>query len=157
MFRMPCSSYLDGFSDGGWWLYSCCFVGCCFQDLFNLYTKSWLSETSGQVYKLESSVSSNENDINMRLAKIWTAIDMLSIIWKSNLSDKIKSSFFLAVVVSILLYGCTTWTLTKRIEKKLGGNWTSSYVHCHYWIVLLVEARMSRRKGCWRKEIKMRQ
>ena len=25
---------------------------------------------------------------------------------------------------SILLYGCTTWTLTKRIEKKLDGNYT---------------------------------
>ena len=26
--------------------------------------------------------------------------------------------------MSILLYGCTTWTLTKRTEKKLGGNYT---------------------------------
>ena len=25
---------------------------------------------------------------------------------------------------SILLYGCTTWTLTKRLEKKLDGNYT---------------------------------
>ena len=24
--------------------------------------------------------------------------------------------------MSILLYGCTTWTLTKRIEKKFDGN-----------------------------------
>ena len=30
-----------------------------------------------------------------------------------------KRSFFQAAVVSILLYGCTTWTLTKRLEKKL--------------------------------------
>ena len=36
-----------------------------------------------------------------------------------------KSSFFQAVVASILLYGCTTWTLTKRLEKKLDGNYTS--------------------------------
>ena len=28
------------------------------------------------------------------------------------------------MVVSILLYGCTTWTLTKRLEKKLNGNYT---------------------------------
>ena len=27
-------------------------------------------------------------------------------------------------VESILLYGCTTWTLTKRMEKKLDGNYT---------------------------------
>ena len=26
--------------------------------------------------------------------------------------------------MSILLYGCTTWTLTKRLEKKLDGNYT---------------------------------
>ena len=35
-----------------------------------------------------------------------------------------KRSFFQAAVVSILLYGCTTWTLTKRLEKKLEGNYT---------------------------------
>ena len=35
-----------------------------------------------------------------------------------------KRSFFQAVVTSILLYGCTTWTLTKRLEKKLDGNYT---------------------------------
>ena len=35
-----------------------------------------------------------------------------------------KHSFFQAAVVSIFLYGCTTWTLTKRLEKKLDGNYT---------------------------------
>ena len=35
-----------------------------------------------------------------------------------------KRSFFQAAVVSILLYGCTTWMLTKRLEKKLDGNYT---------------------------------
>ena len=35
-----------------------------------------------------------------------------------------KCSFFQAAVVSILLYGCTTWMLTKRLEKKLDGNYT---------------------------------
>ena len=34
-----------------------------------------------------------------------------------------KRSFFQAAVVSILLYGCTTWTLTKWLEKKLNGNY----------------------------------
>ena len=73
---------------------------------------------------LGSSVSSTEMDIDTRLTKAWTAIDRLSIIWKSDLTDKMKRSFFLAAVVSILLYGCTTWTLTKRLEKKLNGNYT---------------------------------
>ena len=34
------------------------------------------------------------------------------------------ASFFQAAAVSILLYGCTTWALTKRLEKKLDGNYT---------------------------------
>ena len=65
-----------------------------------------------------------ETDINTRLAKAWTTIDRLSVMWKSDLTDKIKRSFFQAAVVSILLYGCTTWTLTKRMEQKLDGNYT---------------------------------
>ena len=72
---------------------------------------------------LGSSVSSTEKDIDTRLTKAWTAIDRVSIIWKSDLTDKLKSSFFRAAVVSILRYGCTTWTLTKRL-KKLVGNYT---------------------------------
>ena len=64
----------------------------------------------------------NWASIDTRLTKAWTAIDRLSIIWKSDLTDKMKRSFFQAAVVSILLYGCTTWTLTKRLEKKLDGN-----------------------------------
>ena len=35
-----------------------------------------------------------------------------------------KRSFFQTAVVSILLYRYTTWTLTKRLEKKLDGNYT---------------------------------
>ena len=66
---------------------------------------------------LGSSVSSTEKDINTRLTKAWTAIDKLSIIWKSDLTDKMKRSFFQAVVVSILLLGCTTWTLIETIEE----------------------------------------
>ena len=73
---------------------------------------------------LGSSVSSTEKDIDTRLKKAWTAIDKISIIWKSDLTDKIKYSFFQAAVVSILLYECTTWTLTKRLEKKRDGNYT---------------------------------
>ena len=61
---------------------------------------------------LGSSIASTEKDIGTRLTKAWTAINRLSIILKSDLTDKMKRSFFQAAVVSILLYGCTTWTLT---------------------------------------------
>ena len=40
----------------------------------------------------------------------------------SALSDEIKWDFFQAM--TILLYGCTTWTLTKCIKKNLDGKFT---------------------------------
>ena len=62
---------------------------------------------------LGSSVESTEKDIETRITKAWIAMNRLSIIWKSDLTDKMKRSFFQAAVTSILLYGSTTWTLTK--------------------------------------------
>ena len=73
---------------------------------------------------LGSSASSTEKYIDTRLTKAWTDIDRLSIIWKSDLTDKMKRSFFQTAVTSILVYECSTWTLTKRLEKKLNGNYT---------------------------------
>ena len=43
---------------------------------------------------LENIVLSIENDINTWLAKAWTAIDWLTVIWKSDRADKIKCCFF---------------------------------------------------------------
>ena len=52
----------------------------------------------------ESSVSATEKDSDTRLAKPWTENDRLSVIWKSDLTDKMKHSFFQTAVVSTLLY-----------------------------------------------------
>ena len=71
---------------------------------------------------LGSSVSSTEKDIDTRLTKAWTAINRLSIIWKSDLTDKMKRSFFQAAVASILLYGCITWTDGEEARRQLHKN-----------------------------------
>ena len=71
-----------------------------------------------------------------------------------------KRSFFQAAVTSILLYGCTTWTLTKRLEKKLDGNYTRMlrqhptrhqlYGHLPP-ITKTIQVRRTRHAGhCWR-------
>ena len=91
-----------------------------------LQTPSWVLQSLRQIlpwyFILRN--KSNFHESSTRLTKAWIAIERLSIIWKSNLTDTMKHSFFQAVVVSILLYGCTTRTLTKRLEKKLDGNYT---------------------------------
>ena len=117
---------------------------------------------------LGSSVESTEKDIDTRLTKAGTAINRLSNIWKPDLTDKMKRSFFQAAVVSILLYGCTTWTLTKRLEKKLNGNyarmlrailnkslWQHPTRHQLYGNLLpitkTIQVRRTRHAGhCWR-------
>ena len=97
----------------------------CFNQTGDISTLDWSSLKLVDKFTYPgSSVSSTEKDIDTRLTKAWTAIDKLSIIWKSDLTNKMKRSFFQAAVMSILLYGCTTWTLTKRLEKKLGDNYT---------------------------------
>ena len=81
-----------------------------------------------------------------------------------------KRSFFQAAVVSILLYGCTTWTLTKRLEKKIDGNYTRmlrailnkswqqhptrSQLYGHLPpITKTIQARRTRHAGhCWRSK-----
>ena len=81
-----------------------------------------------------------------------------------------KRSFFQAAVESILLYGCTTWTLTKRLEKKLHGNYTRMLwaILNNSWqqqrtrhqlygylppITKTIQARRTRHAGhCWRSK-----
>ena len=81
---------------------------------------------------------------------------------------KNKTVFFQAAVVSILLYGCTKWKLTKHMEKKLDGNYTRMlweiwnksqrqqsteqqlYVHLPP-ITKTIQVRQNRHAGhCWR-------
>ena len=104
------------------WLRGCIYI------YENIYVCVYLEGTPLKLVDkftyLGSSVESTEKDIETRITKAWTAINRLSTIWKSDLTDKMKRSFFQAAVTSILLYGCTTWTLTKRLEKKLDGNYT---------------------------------
>ena len=79
-----------------------------------------------------------------------------------------KRSFFQAAIVSILLYGCTTWTLTKRLEKKLDGNYIRilwAILNKSWWqhptrhqlygylppITKTIQVRRTRHAGhCWR-------
>ena len=83
-----------------------------------------------------SSESSTEKDINTQLIKAWTAIDRLSVIWKSELSDKIKRNHF-HVVVSILLYGCTTIDADKAYWEKA---WQQLHKNAKSYIELKLEA-----------------
>ena len=81
-----------------------------------------------------------------------------------------KRSFFQTAVVSILLYGFTTWTLTKRLKKKRDGSYTkmlkailnkSWHQHPTRYqlyghlppITTTIQVRRTRKAGhCWRSK-----
>ena len=91
-------------------------------------------------------------------------------IYRFDQTEKMKRSFFQAAVVLILLYGCTTWTLTKRLKKKLDGNYTRMLraILNNSWqqhptrhqlyghlppITKTIQARRTRHTGrCWRSK-----
>ena len=73
---------------------------------------------------LGSNIQSTDKDIQIRKAKAWAALNKLDKIWKSELNINMKRNFFEAVVESVLLYGSTTWTLTKKQEARLDGCYT---------------------------------
>ena len=78
----------------------------------------------------------------------------LSIILKLDLTDKMKHSFFQAVVASILLYGCTTWTLTKRaiLDKSWRQHPKKHQLYGHLPpITKTIQVRRTRHAGhCWK-------
>ena len=76
------------------------------------------------VYLGEVNIASTKRDIEIRLGKAWRALDRLNKIWKSNLHANLKRDFFRATVESVLVYGSSTWTLTKHLEKSLDGAYT---------------------------------
>ena len=72
----------------------------------------------------ECDIYSTENTISINIAETWNALEKLRTIWRSSLPDNMKRNFFRATVESILLYGSSAWTTTKKLENKLDGTYT---------------------------------
>ena len=81
---------------------------------------------------------------------------------------------YVSVYICIcIVYGCTTWTLTKRLEKKLDGNYTRmlrAILNKSWWqhptkhqlyshlppITKTIQVRLTRHTGhCWRSRDKL--
>ena len=64
-------------------------------------------------------VNSTEQDLKVRKALAWRALNGMNSVWNSNLPRQIKLSFFYATVESVLLYSSECWTLKPTLEKSL--------------------------------------
>ena len=98
---------------------------------YNLPEHPPLTTTGGTVLKevndfkyLGSWVNSTEQDLKVRKALAWKALNGMTSVWNSNLPRQIKLSFFFATVESVLLYGSECWTLKPTLQKSLDGCYT---------------------------------
>ena len=82
-----------------------------------------LKEVSDFKY-LGSWVNSTEQDLKVRKALAWRALNGMSSVWNSNLPRAIKLSFFYATVESVLVYGSECWTLKPTLQKSIDGCYT---------------------------------
>ena len=85
--------------------------GCILKEVDNFkYLGSWMDSTEAEITRWK--------------ALAWRALNNMTRIWKSHMSRRVKLSFFLATVESILLYGSETWTMAKTLERSLDGCYT---------------------------------
>ena len=73
---------------------------------------------------LGSWIASSEKDINTRIGQAWSALSKMKVIWKSVMKKKLKVNLFRTTVETVLLYGSSTWTLTKELARKIDGTYT---------------------------------
>ena len=69
-------------------------------------------------------VNSTEQDLKVRKALAWKALNGMASVWNSNLPRQTKLGFFYATVESVLLYGSECWTLKPTLQKSLDGCYT---------------------------------
>jgi hypothetical protein len=77
---------------------------------------------------LGSMMLSSITDIKLRKQLAWKAFWKMKNIWKSaTIPIKLKVNIFKASCVSILLYGCESWIITKTLENILNSFATTCY------------------------------
>ena len=84
---------------------------------------------------LGSYISSSAKDFDTRKAMAWSACNDMHKIWTSMMNNKLKTKIFKTTIEPILLYGSETWTLSKKLEKRLDGTYTRLLmrVKCLSW------------------------
>ena len=81
-------------------------------------------ETVDDFKYLGSWVNSTNQDIRVRNAMAWNALNGMNVVWRSSLLRDLKIRFFRATVEFILLYGSECWSLNSSSRKSLDGTYT---------------------------------
>ena len=57
---------------------------------------------------LGSYIRSTKRYVNIRISKVWTSLNSMNIIWKSNPSTHLKRNVIIAAIESVIVYGSVT-------------------------------------------------
>ena len=77
---------------------------------------------------LGSHIASSESDIQIRKGQAWGAFwKMKDVFTSRTLPIKLKIDIFEAACIPILLYGCESWIITKKLARTLNSYATNCY------------------------------
>ena len=102
----------------------CYELNCTTTVLLQRWLWHWNNNEGWYTIKQRNQTKPNLSNTNNLHTVVWFQVFLSNV---NNYMVSTNHFYFIiikAVVISILLYGCTTWTLTKRLEKKLDSNYT---------------------------------
>ena len=101
-------------------------IHCCPQPPLEVYG-STINHVQDFKY-LGSMMTSSSGDLKRRKGLAWTAFWKLERLWRCpNISISTKIKLFNTACVTVLLYGCESWVLSKAVESEINGFGTSCY------------------------------
>ena len=77
-----------------------------------------------------------KTEIHIQIAAATAVMVRLTRVWKSNISFWTKFKLYKSLVISILLYGCETWTLIAETERRIQAfenKCLRKLLHISYW------------------------
>ena len=85
-------------------------------------------ERAKEFIYLGSNISSSEEDIKRRMSMARKCFWNLKRIWRANdIPLKLKINIFKTTCLSVLLYGCESWIISKKSQQKLNAFALNSY------------------------------
>lgn len=101
-------------------------INCCPQPPLQVYGEN-INHVSNFKY-LGSMMASSTSDLARRKALAWSAFWKLERLWRSPIIPIVtKVRFFNTTCITVLLYGCESWVISKNMESKINAFATSCY------------------------------
>ena len=93
----------------------------------NIDLGEYAIEAANDFKYLGSDIATSHKDLMYRRAMDWNCLWCLKVWKSSSITLSLKRKLCDSLILSLLLYGCETWTLTRRREESINSFATSCY------------------------------